>query len=114
MVCRTIQKKILPPPLSHSIRQTVWFQLESGKGDGFIFERTGISARQMRQIRLNWKEFGEVVRPQMAAGRPKNMSQVHNQARLEYLEKRPTAYQDEMAWSLWDKFSLVVDESTIC
>ncbi len=44
----------MPPSLSHSsIRQTVWFQLESGKDDGFIFERTKILVRPIRKIRLN-------------------------------------------------------------
>lgn len=38
---------------------------------------------------------------------------MHNQASLEYLKERPTAYQDEMAWFLWDEFELTIDESTI-
>ncbi len=104
----------MSPPLSRTVRQIVWFQLGLGKDDRFILERTGISARQMRKMRQIRKKFGEVVRPQMAAGRPKKMSQIHNQTLLEHLEQRSTAYQDEMVWFLWDKFSLVDDESTIC
>ena len=53
------------------------------------------------------------MKPQLTAGRPKKMSQLHNQALLEYLEKCSTAYQDEMTWFLWDEFDLTVDESTI-
>lgn len=65
-------------------------------------------------MRQNWEQFGEVVKLQLAAGRSKKkMCQLHNQALLEYLEERPTAYQDEMAWFLWDEFDLTVDESTI-
>lgn len=41
------------------------------------------------------------------------MCQLHNQALLEYLKEWPTAYQDEMAWFLWDEFELTIDESTI-
>ena len=87
--------------------------LESGKDDKHILGRTGLSVRQVRKMRRNWEQFGEVVKPQLAAGRPKKMCQLHNQALLEYLEERPTAYQDEMAWFLWDEFDLTVDESTI-
>ena len=95
------------------MQQSVWFSLESGKDDNHILDRTGLSVRQVRKMRRNWEQFGEVVKPQLAAGRPKKMCQLHNQALLEYLEERPTAYQDEMAWFLWDEFDLTVDESTI-
>ena len=104
----------MPPPLSASVRQSVWFSLESGKTDKHILDRTGLSVRQVWKMRRRiWELFGEVVKPQLSvAGRPKKMCQLHNQALLEYLEQQPTAYQDEMAWFLWDEFELTVDEST--
>ena len=64
-------------------------------------------------MRRNWEEFWEVVRPQLTSGRPRKLNRIHQQALLEYLEQRPTAFQDEMSWFLWDQFQLVVAESTI-
>lgn len=104
----------MPPLLSSSVRQRVWFSLESGKDDKHILDRTGLSVRQVRKLRRNWEQFGEVVKPQLKLpGRPKELSQRHHEALLEYLEERPTAYQDKMAWFPWDEFDLVVDESTV-
>lgn len=103
----------MSPPLSASVRQSVWFSFESGKDDKHTLDRTGLSVRQVRKMRRNWEMFGEVVKPKLGAGRPKKICQLHNQALLEYLEERPTVYRDEMAWFLWDEFDLIVDESTI-
>lgn len=65
-------------------------------------------------MRRNCQQFGKVVKPQLKSpGRPKKLSQRHHKALLECLEERPTAYQDEMAWFLWDEFDLVVDEPTV-
>lgn len=87
----------MPPPLSASVRQSVWFSFESGKYDKHILDRTGLSLRQVRKMRRNREMFGEVVKPKLGAGGPKKMCQLHNQALLEYLEEPPTAYRDEMA-----------------
>lgn len=104
----------MPPLLSSSVRQSVWFSLESGKDDKHILDCTGLSVRQGRKMRRNWEQFGEIVKPQLKSpGRPKKLSQRHHEALLEYWEERPTAYQDKMAWFLWDEFNLVVNESTV-
>lgn len=91
-------------PLSTSMRQLIWFNFESGKDDKHILDVTEISVRQLRKMRRNWEEFGEVVRPHMASGRPKKLNRIHQEALLEYLEQRPTAFQDKMSWFLWDEF----------
>ncbi len=57
--------------------------------------------------------MGGVWGPQLTSGRPRKLNRIHQQALLEYLEQRPTAFQDEMSWFLWDQFQLVVAESTI-
>lgn len=103
----------MPPPLSTSVRQHIWFHFESGKYDKHILDVTEISVRQLRKMRRNWEEFGEVDRPHLASGRPKKLNRTHHHTLLQYLEQRPTAFQDEMAWFLWDGFQLVVAESTI-
>lgn len=103
----------MPPPLSTSVRQLIWFNFESGKDDKHIHDVPEISVRQLRKMRRNWEEFGEVVRPQMASGRPKKAEPRTSSSFAEYLEQRPTAFQDEVSWLLWDEFQLVVVESTI-
>lgn len=95
------------------MRQLIWFNFESGKDDKHILDVTEISVRQLRKMRRNWEDFGEVVRPHVASGRPKKLNRIHQEALLEYLEQRPTTFQDEMSWFLWDEFQLVVVESTI-
>lgn len=103
----------MPPHLSTSVRQLIWFSFESGKADNHILNVSGISVRQLRKMPRNCEEFGEVVRPQLTSGRPRKLNRIHQQALLEYLEQRPTAFQDEMSWFLCDHFQVVVVESTI-
>lgn len=70
---------------------------ESRKDDKHIPDVTEISVRQLRKMRHNWEE---VLRPHLASGRPKKLNRIHQQALLEYLEQRPTAFHDEMSWFL--------------
>ncbi len=44
----------MPPPLSTSVRQLIWFYFESGKDDKHILDVTEISVRQLRKMRRNW------------------------------------------------------------
>ena len=73
MVCRTLNlffehhffagpPPTMPPPMNISVRQLMWFYFESGKDDKHILDVTEISVRQLRKMRRNWEEFGEVVR----------------------------------------------------
>ena len=94
------------------MRQHIWFHFESGKDDKHILDVTEISVRQLRKMRRNWEKSGEVVKPHLASGRPKKLNRTHHFL-PQYLEQRPTAFQDEMSWFLWDEFQLVVVESTI-
>lgn len=73
----------MPPPLSTSVRQLIWFSFESGKDDKHILNVTGISVRQLQKMQRNWEKFGEVVRPQLTSGRPRKLSRIHQQALLE-------------------------------
>lgn len=83
----------MPPPLTTSVRQHIWFHFESGKDDKHILDVTEISVRQLRKMRRNWEKFGEVVKPHLASGRPKKLNRTHHFL-LQYLEQRPTAFQD--------------------
>lgn len=99
---------------SPSVRQRVWFSLEPEKYDKHIPDRSELSVRQVREMRRDCEQFGEVVKPQFkAAGRLKKLRELHNQTPLEYLEERPTAYRDEMEWFSWDEFNPAADESKI-
>lgn len=102
--CHQIESLCAP---AHMVSFRIW------KYDKRILDVTEISVRQLRKMRRNWEEFWEVIRPHLASGRPKKLNRTHHHALLQYLEQRPTAFQDEMAWFLWDEFQLVVAESTI-
>ena len=51
--------------------------------------------------------------PENLSGRPRVISDALQEELLIYLDSRPMAYLDEMAWFLWDEYELAVDESTI-
>ena len=64
-------------------------------------------------MRRNYLRFNDVAPATAKPGRPKALSDYHAEQLLQYLDQRPTAYQDEMVWFLYDEFELVVDRSTI-
>ena len=74
----------------------------------------GVSTRTLQRMRQNWKLYGTVYIPcEDFGGRPRALSELHEQELLGYLDKRPMAYLDEMMYFLLDEFGLRVVEVTI-
>jgi len=66
---------------------------------------------QIRRIRRAYIATGTVTAS--IGGRPSKLSDYHAEQLIGYLHQRPTAYQDEMIWFLFDEFSIVIDQSNI-
>jgi transposase len=104
----------MTPPLSHTMRETITLRFVRGDANKVISEVTGVSLRQVQQMKRNWTHFGEVIAPQLTIGhRPRKLNGFHELELLKYLEQRPHAYIDEMCWFLWDEFEISVSEVTV-
>ena len=103
----------MPPPLSETARAKVQYWFDCGKDNDFVFDRTDISRRQITRMRRYWRKYGEVTKPGGAHGRPLLLQEEHQSTLLLYLEDRPTAYLDEMAWFLFDEYDIICSEMTV-
>ncbi|KAI9869745.1 MAG: hypothetical protein M1830_005139, partial [Pleopsidium flavum] len=87
----------MPRALSHYARDLVAAKLDSGMSLAAIHNDTNVSSRQIRRIRHNIQTWGSIVPPSLVKrGRPKILTLTMEDALAEYLDQRPTAYQNEM------------------
>lgn len=79
-------------PFSARKRQDILCKLETGQNDRTILAETDDSIRQLRKMRRDWEQFGELVRPRLASGRPRMLSAFHQAELLVYLisDRPPT------------------------
>jgi transposase len=104
----------MTPSLSQTLRETITLRFVRGDANKAISEVTGVSLRQVQQMKRNWTHFGDVVPPRMSIGhRPRRLTKFHEDELLKYIEQRPHAYLDEMVWFLWDEFEIALNESTV-
>ena len=104
----------MPPSLSQELRDRIEDHFERLDDTKFIHEATGVSVSQIRKMRKCWEETGLTHPPQGPRGKKKLILSYMEEDLLAYLELRPTAYLDEMAWFLLDEHGVVVSESVIC
>jgi len=67
----------------------------------------------MERIRACWKSISEVYIEKDKGKRDFKLSELYCNMLLTYLEDRPQAYLNEIAWFLYDNYSLEVNESII-
>ena len=104
----------MPPGLSINLRRDIEGYIRRGDSSQVIHDHTYVSVRQINRMRKNLKLHDDVVAPKAPVqGRPRTLSPLVENALLEYLEQRPTAYRDEMCWFLWDEFEIQVAERTM-
>ena len=106
----------MPPPIAPWIREHIRHELELGyDNDQILAGGYGISRRTLQRMRKTWKEWDSVCIPFQAPqpGRDRIINDLLQEELLIYLDQRPMAYLDEMAWFLYDEFDVTVDEPTI-
>lgn len=80
----------------------------------WIVAATQVHRATIYRIRTSLDVWGTPYPPSLAKiGRPRLLTALHEKALLAFLTDRPTAFLDEMAWFLYDEFSIVVGLSTI-
>lgn len=70
--------------------------------------------RGLQRPRSHWLQYGTVfVSNASPGGRPRAITQLHEQQLLLYLEARSMSYLDELVYMLFDEYDLVVNENTV-
>jgi len=105
----------MPPPVAPAVREHIRHEFELGYSNDQIAATYEVSIRIIRRIRRSWKEWDMVYIPFIAPqpGRNYLISDLLQENLLIYLDQRPMAYLNEMAWFLYDEFEVTVDKSTI-
>ena len=104
----------MPPPTPEPIRALIQEEFEKGyTNDAILAGNAVIKIRTLQNLRAKWVRYGTVFIPDTPGGRPSTIPDIVEQELLAYLEQRPMAYLDEMAYFLFDEFDLTVDESTV-
>jgi len=68
----------------------------------------------LQRMRRMWRLYGTVFLPsENVGGRPRIINELLEHELLNYLEERPMAYLDEMAYFLLDEYGVDVDEVTV-
>ena len=101
----------MPRPISSALRTRIRDHLDRKDSTAVIHQATGVSVSTINRIRKAYRDTGSVMA--FTPGRPQALSNYHAEQLMEYLNQRPTAYQDEMVWFLFDEFGILVDQSTI-
>ena len=104
----------MTPPIAPAVRDMIRNELELGYDDDQILAAYDISKRTLQRMRKTWKEYGLMYIPKdPSPGRPRILGDIVLEELLCYLDTRPMAYLDEMAWFLFDEFDILVDEVTV-
>ena len=90
--------------------------MEAGySNDAVLAGGYGIGRRTVERMRHSFNRYGLVyVPPEPTGGRPCILNDLHIEQLLAYLDQRPSAYLDEMAYFLLDEFDIQAHVSTIC
>ncbi len=94
------------------MRSRIRIHFDRSDSTAFISKATEVSLAQIRKMRREYIATGTVTAS--IGGRPPKLSDYHAEQLIGYLHQRPTAYQDEMAWFLFDEFNIIIDVSNIC
>ena len=81
--------------------------------DNDIAIATHCTKRTIRRHRRNLRVFGSTFGLPNSGGRDPVLTKPMVAALIEHLLEKPDLYLDEMAWFLWDEFSVAVAPSTI-
>ena len=74
-----------------------------------IGSKCGVNKRTVERMKTNLELFGSFYPPAFnRRGRPRALTIAEEEWLLLYLEDQPTAYMDELALVLWDKFAVDV------
>lgn len=106
----------MPPPIAPWIREHIRHEFELGySNDQILAGGYDVSRRTLQRMRKTWKDWDLVYIPFEAPQpvRDRIINDLLQEELLIYLDQRPMAYLDEMAWFLYDEFDVTVDESTI-
>ena len=80
----------------------------------WIRQATGVCVAQVNKMRKNWELYSLTIAPKHEQqGRPRHITAAMEEDLLGYLEQRPTAYLDEMAWFIFDEYDVEVTPRTI-
>ena len=105
----------MPAPVPEPIRGLIQYEFELGySNDSILAGPYRVSRRTLQSMRATWRRYGTVFIPsESIGGCPRVMSDLHEQELLRYLDQRPMAYLDEMAYFLLDEYELAVSETTV-
>lgn len=97
------------------IRALIQHEFELGYSvDAVAAGPYGVSLSTLRRMKKTWALYGTVFIPsENKGGRPRVISELLEHELLAYLEQRPMAYLDEMAYFLLDEHEVAVDEATV-
>ena len=74
-----------------------------------IADKIYVCYKTVKRIRLSYELFGQPYPPRyISAGRKRKLTTAQMDWLLEFVSKHPTAYADEMALALFDKFEIDV------
>lgn len=102
-------------PIPEPIRALIQHEFELGYSiDTIAAGPYNVSLTTLYKMRQTWHLYGTVYIPsESLGGRPMIISELLGQELLNYLEERPMAYLDEMAYFLLDEYGVAVDEVTV-
>lgn len=104
----------MPRALPDETRRDIEAYLRRGITPAHINTLTGVTVRQIINMRRNLLQYGDIVFPRSVnQGRPRVLAPWQEDRLLEYLQDRPTAYRDEMVWFVYDEFDITIAERTI-
>lgn len=103
------------PRVTPAVREAIRHEFELGYTNKQVRVRHEVSGRTLRRMRSSWKRWSSVYIPFQSPhpGRDRILHDALQEELLIYLDQRPMAYLDEMAWFLYDEFNVTLDESTI-
>ena len=95
-------------PIDPYTRAAIQRELELGfNNDTILLGGYDVSLRTLQRMRRSWRIYREVYIPsENRGGRLRALHQVYEEELLTYLEQRPMAYLDEMAFFLLDEFDV--------
>ena len=96
------------------MREIITFKFDRENINKIIVDSIKINMRQMQKMRLNWKQFDEIIFFKLSIEHWfRKFSQFHEIQLLNYLKCHFHAYLNEMIWFMWNEFKIAVNDSTI-